>query len=384
MAEAMLAGIRVLEMASVISGPYAGMLLADLGAEVVKVEAPGSGDPFRSWAGGADAISPAFAAYNRGKRSVTIDIKTAEGRAAYLALADTADAVIENMRPGKADELGIGWQKLGARNPGLVYCAVSGMGQVGPERDRPAYDAVAQAMGGLWSQLTDMADPAPVGPPISDQLTGLFAAYGILGALMARQRTGEGRCLDVSMFGATVAFQPHAVAEYLNAGRVADAGFRARISQSYAFVCADGRPIAVHLSSPPKFWTALVELVGRHDLATDPRFATKPDREINYDALQAELATVFATETRAVWLERLIARDIPCAPLNTVAEALAEPQADAMGMTAVFGRDGRAMPLVGSAVRDPMAPDVAADRPVPRLGEHTDDILTALGVGAAG
>ncbi len=375
----MLHGVTVLEMASVISGPFAGMLLADLGARVIKVEAPGQGDAFRVWAGGSDEISSAFAAYNRAKESVALDIKTEAGRAAYRSLAARVDVILDNFRPGKLDELGIGPESLRAAYPHLVYCSVSGMGQVGPLRDRPTYDAVAQAMGGLWSQLTDMSAPRPVGPPISDQLTGLYAAQGILAALLARARTGEGRWLDVSMLGATIAFQPHAIAEYLNGGKIADSGSRARISQSYAFVCADDLPLAVHLSSPPKFWAALLRVVERPDLADDPRFATKADRETHYEALHAELAASFRTRPRDVWIDLLVAADVPCGPINTVAEALDAPQAQALGMTRRFGSGPRAIDLVGSGISDMAQPDTAARRPVPRLGEHTAAVLAEFG-----
>lgn len=169
--------------------------------------------------------------------------------------------------------------------------------KIGPYRERPTYDAIAQAMSGLWSQLTDIHDPEPVGPPISDQLTGLYAAYGILAALVHRQRTGTGRRLEVSMLGASIAFQPHAAAEYLMSNRIAGKTTRARVSQSYSFVGSDGLPFAVHMSSPPKFWTALLKVVDRPELAQDSRFATKPDRETHYDELRAELQAIFISRS---------------------------------------------------------------------------------------
>ncbi|MCZ6564207.1 MAG: CaiB/BaiF CoA-transferase family protein, partial [Deltaproteobacteria bacterium] len=178
--------IKVLEMAHVISGPYAGMLLADLGADVIKVEMPGTGDYFRIWDGKDDAIRPSFAAYNRGKRSVTINVQTQSGQELYLRLASKVDVVLENFRPGTLERFGVGYEAIREENPDVIYCSLTGMGPTGPYKHRPTYDAIAQAMSGLWSQLTDMDRPEPVGPAISDQLSGLYAAYGILGALVSR------------------------------------------------------------------------------------------------------------------------------------------------------------------------------------------------------
>jgi crotonobetainyl-CoA:carnitine CoA-transferase CaiB-like acyl-CoA transferase len=377
-AASMLDGIRVIEMANVISGPFTGMQLADMGAEVIKVETPGTGDPFRDWASDTGEISPAFAAYNRGKLSIEIDIKTPEGRATYLELAASADVVIENFRPGALDRAGVGYDALKEIAPHLVYCSITGMGQVGPDHQLPTYDGIAQAASGLLSQLVDLTAPDPVGPPISDQLTGLYAALGILGALLARRETGQGRRIDVSMLGATLAFQPHAAAEYLMQGLVADKTSRARVSQSFGFVCRDGRALAVHLSSPPKFWLALLAALGREDLAAHPHYATKAARERNYIALRGELAIVFVRRARAEWLEVLRASDVPCGPVNTIAEALRAPQAQALGLTRTFGDGARAVPLVGYPFDDNLRPQTDHARPVPKLGEHTADIIAGL------
>lgn len=378
MLTSMLDGVRVIEMANVISGPFTGMQLADMGAEVIKVETPGTGDPFRTWASDAGDISPAFAAYNRGKQSIEIDIKTPEGRAIYIDLALSADVVIENFRPGALDRAGVGYAALSARAPHLIYCSITGMGPSGPDHQLPTYDGIAQAASGLLSQLVDLSAPDPVGPPISDQLTGLYAALGIVGALVARQATGLGRRIDVSMLGATLAFQPHAAAEYLMQGVCADKTSRARVSQSFGFVCADGCALAVHLSSPPKFWLALLAVLGRTDLAVHPDYATKEARERNYPALQQELAQAFAQQARSVWLDALRAADVPCAPVHTIAEALEAPQAQALCMTRTFGEGARAVPLVGYPFADSLRPDADHARAVPKLGEHTGQIIAAL------
>lgn len=376
---AMLSGIRVLEMANVISGPYGGMLLADLGAEVIKVEMPGTGDPFRNWAGEGDGVRPAFAAFNRGKKSVTVNVKAEEGRELYLHLASEADVVLDNFRPGTLDKMGVGYEAICRTNPEVIYCAASGMGPVGPYRDRPTYDAIAQAMSGLWSQLTDIEDPEPVGPPLSDQLTGMFTAYGILGALVSRLLNGKGRKIDVSMLGASLAFQPLAVADYMLSGTVADKSSRPRLSQSYTFVGKDGLAFAVHLSSPPKFWKALLDTLDRADLAEDTRFAKKADRVAHYDELRAELQKEFRHRPREEWLDLLVANDVPAGPIYTIKEALDDPQVKALDMVRTFGEGTRATPLVGYGVDYAGKPADEAKRPVPELGEHTEEILERLG-----
>lgn len=380
----MLQGIRVIEMANVISGPFAGMLLADMGAEVVKVEMPGSGDPFRGWAGSDAAIAASFAAYNRGKKSLALDTRTEAAREIYLRLVDSADVVIDNFRPGVLDRSGIGPQALCARCPGLVYCDMTGLGSRGPDAGRPAYDAIAQGMSGLWSQLTDLSRPEAVGPPISDQLAGLYAAYAVLGALVARGRNGgRGQRIEVSMLAASLAFQPHAAAEYLTSGSIATRVSRAHVSQSYAFVASDGLPLAIHLSSQQKFFRALATAVGRPDLETDPRFAEKRARHGNYDVLQAELQREIGRRPRAVWLTRLAEADVPCTAIHTIDAALSEPQVKAISMVRAFGRGDRAMRLIGRgfATTEPL-PD-PADGAVPYLGEHTGEVLRGLGLDEA-
>ncbi len=377
----MLEGVRIIEMANVISGPFAGMLLADMGADVIKVEAPGRGDAFRIWAGSDESIAPSFAAYNRGKRSVTLDTRTEAGRRAYVRLVAGADVVLDNFRPGVLDRSGIGPGRLCDEFPGLVYCSISGLGSTGPDRDLPTYDAIAQARSGLWSQLTDLSAPEAVGPPISDQLTGLYAAQAILGALVARGLNGgKGQHIEVSMLGASLAFQPHAVAEYLANGTIPDRTSRAHVSQSYAFVAADGKALAIHLSSQPKFWAALLDVLDRPDLDSDPRFNPRKRRHENYDALHDELQRTIGTRPRSEWLKALQAADVPCGPINRLDEALADPQTRAQNLVSVFGRGERAMQLVSCGFKTTAALPDPADRPVPLLGEHTAEVLRECGL----
>ena len=373
-----LSGIRVLEMANVISGPYAAMLLADMGADVIKIEAPGSGDVFRVWEGEQNQVAPTFAAFNRGKRSVTIDAHIAAGQEAYLRLAQSVDVVIENFRPGVLEKFNIGYERVKQDNPAVVYCSITGMGSTGQYRGRPTYDAIAQAVSGLWSQFTDLQNPEAVGPATCDQLTGMFAAHGILASLVRRSRDGLGQRLEVSMLGAALAFQTVAVADYTMAGRVADRRSRARRSQSYAFLASDDLPIAVHLSTPPKFWKGLLDSLGKTELLDDPRFATKSQRIINYDQLHEILQAVFGTRTRAEWLAVLHANDVPAGPINTIAEAIDDAQVQASGLIRSFGKEGRACKLVSIPVVFADAFEASA-APPPRIGEHTDEILTNLG-----
>jgi crotonobetainyl-CoA:carnitine CoA-transferase CaiB-like acyl-CoA transferase len=365
------------EMANVISGPYAGMLLADLGAEVIKVELPGQGDSFRMW--GLQGSGAPFSALNRDKKSVTLDVKKPAGRDAYLRLCRSADAVVENFRPGVLDRLGVGFDAVSAENPSIVYMSVSGMGSSGPLRDRPTFDAVAQALSGLWSQFTDLADPEAIGPAVADQVTGLYAALGILAGLAQRGSNGKGARLEVSMLGAALGFQFLATTDYIMNGTVADRTSRAQASQTFAFVDSNSQPFAIHLSSPPKFWTAMLDAIERPDLADDPRFQDRASRAENYDVLRAELTKVFTTRTRDEWLDRLATRDVPAAPLNTIDEALHHPQVQSLAFEREFGEGDRALRLlrtpIGAGDDEPASVGLAP----PELGEHNDIVFRGLG-----
>ena len=372
----LLAGVRVVEMANVITGPYAGMVLADLGAEVIKVELPKTGDPFRRW--GSDAVSSPFTSLNRGKKSVTIDVKQPEGLSLYVKLCGSADVVIENFRPGVLDDYGVGYYAIREVNPRVVYCSISGMGSDGPWKDRPVFDSVVEGMAGLWSQLMERNDPKPVGPPFADQVAGLYAAIAVLSGLVRRAATGKGGRLETTMFGSSLAFQFVATTDYLVNGRDADSLLRAHRSQSFAFVASDGKPLTIHLSSPVKFWDALLTALDRHDLASDDRFREHKDRIERYDELRAELAYVFAQRTRDEWVRILESHDVPTAPINTIGEALEEPQVNALGLLEQFGEGERALHLIGSPITNGDE-DTKARLPVPELGEHNAEIFGALG-----
>ena len=280
-----LAGVRVVELASYVTGPYAAALLADMGADVVKVEERTEGDPLRNWAKGG--YSAVFRSVNRGKRSIGLDVRTPAGREVLLALIDRADVFVENARPGVAERLGCGYETVSARNPRLVYCSVSGFGAHGPYRDRPGYDTVGQAMSGLLGLLTDFEDPRPMGVSLSDHVTGVFACYGILAALVGRAADGQGRHVETSLLRATTAFVAENAARYLDDGEVPTRATRAHIAQAYAFVAGDGLPFVVHLSSPQKFWASLTRAIERPELFDDPRFADRNRRVTHYDELHA-------------------------------------------------------------------------------------------------
>ena len=371
-----LGGITVLEFASYVSGPYAGMMLGDLGAEVIKVEDPKSGDPFRGW--GAADYSATFGSVNRNKKSIILNLKSTEGVAAAIALTEEADVLIENFRPGTMDRLGLGYEKLSAINPRLVYCSVTGFGGTGPYAKRPGYDTVGQAMGGLLSVLTDLESPKGMGISLSDHLTGMMAAYGCLGALAARERTGKGQRVETSLLTATLSFLGENAARYFEEGKVPSRKTRTQTAQVYSFVAGDGKPFVIHLSSPPKFWKGLCKVAGHDEWFDDERFVDKAKRRANYDELEGLLAAVFKTETREHWLEQLLEEDVPSAPIYTLDETLDDPQIRHLGVIhEVPHPKVGSVKLVESGVRmSDTPPEIRTAAPL--HGEHTEEILKRI------
>ena len=320
-----LSGIKVLEQGTFITGPAAGMFLADLGAEVIKIEQPGAGDPFRAFRGGL--YSPHFQTYNRNKRSITLNPKLPEDAAVFDELVKDADVYIQNFRPGAAERLGAGEARLRGLNPRLVYCAISGFGQTGPAAGRPAYDTVAQAASAFLKLLVNPANPRVVGPALADAMTGFYAAYGVLGAIVERGRTGLGRKVEVSMLEAMCHFNLDAFTHYFSEDEVMGPYSRPSVSQSYVLECADGLWIALHMSSPEKFWQGLANAIERPRLFDDPRFATREARIVHQEDLIDLLGGLFRTQPRATWCERLEAEDVPHAPMYDTREAMQDPQA---------------------------------------------------------
>ncbi|MGY6272301.1 CaiB/BaiF CoA transferase family protein [Achromobacter denitrificans] len=369
-------GITVIEQGTFITGPAAGMLLADLGADVIKVEQPGTGDPFRAFKGGL--YSPHYQTYNRNKRSIELDARNPDDARLFDELIRGADVYIQNFRPGAAERLGAGEARLRALNPRLVYCAISGFGQTGPAAARPAYDTVAQAASGFLNLLVAPDNPRVVGPAIADSLTGFYAAYGILGALVERARTGVGRSVEVSMLEAMCHFNLDAYTHFFAEGEVMGPYSRPSVSQSYALACADGKKLALHMSSPEKFWRGLANAMERPDILQDPRFSTREGRIANHEQLIAVLDGVFAGRTREEWCRRLTDEDVPHAPMYDTAEALRDPQARHLQLE-IEGSH----PTLGPwrTVRSPVSFDGQRARdvkPPPLLGEHNAQIRAAL------
>jgi crotonobetainyl-CoA:carnitine CoA-transferase CaiB-like acyl-CoA transferase len=370
-----LAGLTVLEIASYVSGPFAGMLLSDLGADVIKIEPP-EGDPFRGW--GKDDYSATFGSLNRNKKSVVLDLKNDEGRRTLRQLVARADVLVENFRPGTMDRMTLGYEDLRALNDRLIYCSISGFGAKGPYRDYPGYDTIGQAMGGLLSLLTEKSSPRPMGISLSDHLTGIFACYGILAAVVARQRTGRGQRVETSLLESTIAFLAENAANFFEGGPPPDRARRTHQALVFAFVARDDRPLVIHLSSPQKFWVGLTKVIGRPELQSDSRFCDRASRTKNYDSLEAIMAEAFRERDRDEWLSRLRAEDVPCGPIFDLAEVFADPQVGFLGLKRELPHPRRGtVVVVGSPVRLSETP-VHIVRAAPRLGEHTESVLQEL------
>jgi crotonobetainyl-CoA:carnitine CoA-transferase CaiB-like acyl-CoA transferase len=370
-------GVRVLDLGNFIAGPFGAMFLADLGAEVIKVENPKGGDPFRAWDLGGDR--PNFWAYNRGKKSVTLNLQRPEGREIFYRLCRTADVVMENYRPGVTKTLGIDYETLRPMNERLIYCSITGMGSTGPYAHRPAYDTVGQGLGGMTSLLMDRDNPRPIGPAFADCLGGMFGAIAVLGALHARARTGRGQYVSTSMVGAILGFLNAPATEYLASGEIPGPTTRPRSSQTYACACSDGLLLAIHLSSPPKFWEGLCRAMDRRELIDDPRFKSRTDRRRHYTELQQTLNSILKEKPRAFWLSRLEAEDVPHTPVYDMAELFQDPHIKHMGMEIEIARQGK--PPIRT-VRFPVEyseTKIPHPSPPPDLGEHNVELFKPLG-----
>ncbi len=374
--------VRVVEHGTFITGPAASMLLADLGADVVKVELPCTGDPFRAFKGGL--YSPHFQAVNRNKRSITLNTKQADDLAQFDALIREADVYIQNFRPGFAEQIGAGEERLRKINPKLIYCSISGFGPTGPSAHRPTYDTVAQAASGYLHLLVNPTDPRVVGPAIADSVTGFYAAYGILGALHERHGTGVGRKVEVSMFEAMAHFNLDAFQHLFSANEVMGPFSRPSVSQSYVLQCSDGKWVALHMSSPDKFWHGLATAMERADIFDDERFASRQARIDHQEDMIEVLGPIFAQRERAEWCRRLEANDVPHSPMYTTAEVPDDPQAKHLQLFIEAQH-----PVVGTfrTVRSPVsfdgerALDVTAP---PLLGEHNAELQGGWGPRSVG
>ena len=382
-------GVRVLDLSRILAAPFATQLLGDLGADVIKVERPGSGDdarqygpPFLDEPGGAE--SGFYLSANRNKRSITVDHSSPAGAGLIGELAAVSDVLVENYRRGVLDKYGLGYQALSAVNPRLVYCSVTGFGQDGPYADRAGYDGVFQAMSGMMSVsgLPDGqpgAGPMKVGVSMVDILTGLYASSAILAALRHRDMvSGRGQFIDLALLDCGVAALSHYAQNFLVSGvpapRRGNGGFGGIPSQ--AFRCADAEIFVI--ASTPKQWSALATALGRPELADDPRFATVSTRIANRDLVVQTLDSIFAQRSAAHWVAALEAADVPVSPVNTMDAVFDNPQVRHRELrTTVAHQTAGSIDLIANPIRYPAGPATTYAAP-PLLGEHTDEILTGV------
>jgi crotonobetainyl-CoA:carnitine CoA-transferase CaiB-like acyl-CoA transferase len=376
-----LEGTIVIDISGHVAGPYAGSLLGDLGCEVIKIELPDGGDTHRGRNPKYEGYGPSFRALNRNKKSVTLNLRERKGGEILLELLQTADVFIENFRPVTRERLGLDYAQLSKLNPRLIHCSISGYGQSGPYRDKPGFDTIGQALSGMLSLVSDLDDPKVAGFSITDHSSGIFAAHGIMAALLARQKTGRGQFVDVSLLQVSLAFIESHVADFINGGEaVSRENFpRGRI---YCAVCADDKPLVIHLSGHQRAWEALLGVVGRNDLLSDPRSADRRTRTAHHYELLDLLREAFRKKPRADWLRALDAAGIPNAPINTIEEVFEDPQVKHMGIPRQIRHSkAGATNLVGSPINLSDTPP-RFFRAAPLLGEHTEEVLARLGYDA--
>lgn len=376
--------IRVLDFTAAMAGPTCTMLLADFGAEVIKVEPPG-GEGSRSWGaarfGQDDQFSGLYLALNRNKASVTVDLKSREGKVAIQELLRDVDVVVESFKPGVAGRLGIGYDEVKAVRPDIVYCSISGFGQTGPLRERPGYDQLLQAYVGHLSMTGEPNRPSVrIGPSAIDLLTGAHAAYGVVLALRERDRSGRGQRIDASLYDSSLHLVTHYIADYTGSGRLQD-----KVGGGFAFLA----PYGMFRGSDREFYMGvgndgmfarLCEAIGRTDLVVDPRFATNGSRVAHRAELDAELAVVFAERAAAEWVELCFELSIPASLVNDISEVVDQEQAAARDMVVHTGIDG--VRTAGVPIKLSDTPAVI-HRPPPRLGEDNERVLGGI-AGPAG
>ncbi len=380
--DAPLAGVRVVDLTHMLAGPYSTWLLGALGADVIKIERPGKGDFTRVIAPFSDDESIYFLSVNRNKRSLTLNLKEEKGKEIFKKIVGTCDVLVENNRAGTMDRLGLGYADLKAVNRRLIYASISGFGQSGPYRHRPCFDVVAQAMSGMMSITGEPGgDPCRVGASIGDIGSSLFAAIGVLAALQKRAGTGEGSFIDVAMLDCQLALMENAIARYLNAGETPrPLGSRhPLIAPFQAFPTAD-KPIAICVDTNEQ-WERMCRAMGLEHLLADPRFPTGSARNAHHAELEPLLKEAFLARGRDSWLDILEEADVPASPINSVPEALADPQVIHRKMV-VEVPEGSGKRFAAIPIAMPEAP-LPAEAPAPRLGEHTGEILAELGFGPA-
>lgn len=391
-----LAHVRVLDLSRILAGPWAGQILADLGADVVKVERPGVGDDTRAWGppflkdrDGRDTREAGYyLAVNRAKRSIALELDKPDGQAIVKALAARSDIVLENFKAGTLQRYGLDYASLKAINPRLVYCSITGFGQTGPKRDAAAYDFMIQGMGGLMSVTGEAEEmpgtsPQKVGVPITDLMTGMYAAIAVLAGLARRTQTGRGDYIDIAMLDVQVSYLCNQAMNYLLTGTSPRRAGNAHpnIQPQNVFAAADGHLVLV--AGNDSQFARLAEAVGRPDLARDERFATNPARVRNRAALYAIIEPLLGSRPLAHWVAALEAAGVPCGPINTLAMVFEEPQVKHRQMLVEVPHPlSGTVPLVASPLRFAEA-TIAYDRPPPQLGQHTAEILREIGWDAA-
>ncbi len=375
-------GVKILAFEQVLSGPFATCLLADMGAEVIKVERPGVGDVIRSWDSVVKGLSSGYVWLNRNKRSLTVDVKKEKGREILQALAKRSDIFFENYAPGVAGRLGLGYEELSGLNPRLIYCSLSGYGQDGPYRDVKAYDLLIQGEGGIIATTGYPDKPARAGIAIADIASGMYAAMGILLALYQREKTGEGQLIDVAMLDSIVSWLGYFPHHYWHAGE--EPG---RVGMRHHYVCpygpylaGDGEYVNLAVASPAD-WKVFCEIVvEKPELLTDSRFATVQDRRKNRARLEETIENIFLTRDHRHWLERLKKAELPHGIVRGIAQVLAHPQVAARKLIREADSPVGKVPVIANALK--MSRSEARYERIPALGENNHDILAHLGYGA--
>jgi crotonobetainyl-CoA:carnitine CoA-transferase CaiB-like acyl-CoA transferase len=373
-----LTGLKVLDLTRVVSGPFCTMLLADMGADVVKIEAA-DGDPSRVTGIMGKGENPYFVNLNRNKRTITVDMKQPEGREIIRRLAKKSDILVENFRPGVMDRLGLGYRELHALNPALIYAAISGFGKSGPYKDRPAFDFIAQAMSGFMSlNGNEQMPPQRVGIPISDTIAGLYAAFGILAALRERDKTGKGQEIQTAMVDGLISMFTFASSAFFATGELPprNGNDHMVVSPYGLFNAADG-PVAI-APSTEKNWRQLSAALGRDDLPADPRFDTQDKRRHNRKEINEIVQSIIATKKRDEWIERLNKTGVPCGPVNNLQQVFSDPQVLHQEMVIESNQPGGPVRMPGFPVKLSATP-ARLRRPSPQTGEHTVPVLQELG-----
>ena len=391
----LLSHVRVLDLSRVMAGPWAGQMLADLGADVVKVERPGSGDDTRAWgppflkdSDGHDTQEAGYyLAANRGKRSITVNLDTPEGQQIVRELAKNADIILENYKVDTLARYGLSYEDICAINPKVIYCSITGFGQTGPKRTHLAYDFLIQAMGGLMSVTGERDDlpgggPQKIGIPIIDLITGVYASTAVLAALASREVTGNGEHIDLAMLDVQVGLLANQAMNFLLADKTPKRTGNAHpnIQPQNVYQCADGQIVLV-VGNDGQF-TKFCDVIGRPELASDPRFKTNAERVRHQEILQPIIEDAFVQQSRKHWIERLEQAQVPCGPINSVPEVFKDPQVIHRQMLRHIPHpQSGSVPQVVSPFRFRNA-SLSLDKPPPLLGEHTDEILQKIGMTA--